>query len=264
MISIVTSYYNRKKLFIETLKSIKRSSIKDIEFIAVDDGSDPIHRLEDLRSRFPFLKIIRLEKEDKWYMNPCVPFNVGIREAKGDKIVLQNPECLHVHDVLKKIDEELDESNYISVSCYATSPEQNKRIPSQSSNGTLPHDILTFPQQPYTGGERPGWYNHPNYRATYFHFCSALTRNNMARLNGFDERFAHGIGYDDDEIVTRIKMLNLKMIIDTEVTVIHQFHSSLWMHPNGSYLCSVNHRHLHDVRRENKPYANTTPLWAGN
>lgn len=265
MISIVTSYYNRKKLFEETLKSIQKSRVKDIEFIVVDDGSDPGQRLESLQSRYPFLKIIRLERADKWYINPCVPFNIGIREAKGDKIVLQNPECLHVHDVLACVEDELTDENYISMSCYAVSPEQNKLVPSHNAHGTLDQFIRTLPQQIYRGGDLPGWYNHSTIRPTHFHFCAAISRNNMAKLNGFDERFSNGIGYDDDEIVARIKMLGLKMIIKDDVSVIHQHHPTLWAHPNGAYLCEVNRRILHQVRIMNKPYAeNSGPLWNGN
>lgn len=264
MISIVTSYYNRKQLFVETLKTIKKSSVKDIEFVVVDDGSDPPHRLENLQSQFPFLKIIRLEKENKWYINPCVPFNIGIRATQGDKIVLQNPECLHVHDVLKCVDEELNDSNYISMSCYAVDSKQNRSVPKHNSHGTLEEFMRTLPQKVYIGGDNAGWYNHSRFRPTYFHFCSALTRNNMKKINGFDERMANGIGYDDDEIIQRIRMLGVEMIIKDDVSVIHQYHDSLWQHPNGAYLCEINRRHLNDIRRANNPYANTKPLWTGN
>ena len=49
MISIVTAYYNRKQLFINTLKSIKaQNSTYLLEVIAGDDGSEETERLEDL------------------------------------------------------------------------------------------------------------------------------------------------------------------------------------------------------------------------
>lgn len=41
MISIVTAYYNRKKLLIRTLDGLKKYKGKiDFEFIAVDDASE--------------------------------------------------------------------------------------------------------------------------------------------------------------------------------------------------------------------------------
>ncbi len=60
MISVVTAYYNRKKLFTRTLKSMLPYYGKiDFEVIVVDDGSDEAERLEDLQTDFPFLIVIR-------------------------------------------------------------------------------------------------------------------------------------------------------------------------------------------------------------
>ena len=89
MISVVTAYYNRKKLFQRTLNSMMPYYGKvDFEVIVVDDGSDELERLEDLQTDFPFLRVIRLEKENKWYKNPCIPFNIGFSEIKGDKVII--------------------------------------------------------------------------------------------------------------------------------------------------------------------------------
>lgn len=263
-ISIVTGYFNRKQLFYETLKSISRSEYKDFELIAVDDCSSPEHRIEDLVAEFPFLKIIRQEKESKWYINPCVTFNIGLREAKGDIIVLQNPECLHVQDVLTFLSKYTNDSNYISISAYGLDPPLTKTIPERNANNTLSDFLISLPQRGYIGGTALGWYNHSKYRPVHFHFCSAMTRTNMAKLNGFDERYAHGIGYDDDEIIVRIKILGLKLVIVDNVSVIHQYHSSLWSGPNSGNLCEINRLILNNnTKKENKYEVNKTKLWNG-
>jgi len=119
MISIVTAYYNRKDLFRRTLKSISQSVVKDLEVVVVDDGSSHEHRLESLFEEFPFLKIMRLEAGDKWYTNPCVPFNVGIKAASGDIVILQNPECFHSGDILSYVDKNLTQNDYFAFSTYA-------------------------------------------------------------------------------------------------------------------------------------------------
>ena len=156
MISIVTAYYNRKDLFRRTLKSITKSKFKDIEFIAVDDGSDPEHRIEEFIDEFSFLRVIRVNPEDKWYVNCCIPFNMAIREAKGDIIVLQNPECLHVHDVLAYINANVNDSNYISVSAYGLDSETNHLLDQQND---MVGFLNSLPQRPYTGNRALGWYN---------------------------------------------------------------------------------------------------------
>lgn len=263
-ISIVSGYYNRKELFYQTLKSITKSKFKDFEFIVVDDGSSEDQRLDDLQPEFPFLKIIRLKKENKWYINPCITFNIGIREAKGEIIVLQNPECLHVHDILSYFDEHVDNSNYISMSAYGLNPELTATLPQYCENGTLQEFFSSLPQKAYIGGTALGWYNHSKFRPVHFHFCSAMSRTSMSKLNGFDERYAQGVGYDDDEIIVRIRMLGLKLIIEDNLSVIHQYHPSLWTAPNTAELCERNRIILHTKTiREGKYHANFLKLWSG-
>jgi len=270
MISIVTGYYNRKNLFYETLLSITRSKYKDIELIAVDDGSSPEHRLEDLTEEFPFLKIIRLEKENKWYVNSCVPLNIGIREAKGDIILLQNPECLHVHDVLTYVNENVNDTNYIALSAYGINQRLNNLL-SEYRNEHIVDFLKSFPQQPYVGWDSIGWYNHSIYRRVYYHFCAAITKNNILKLNGFDERYAPGIGYDDDELIIRIKRLGLNLIIEDNISVIHQYHGTFfWNRPDSDILTEKNRSLLYNVTlRETTYKANPTNnwgqiLWSGN
>jgi GT2 family glycosyltransferase len=258
MISIVTSYYNRKNLFYRTLKSITKSKFKDIEMIAVDDGSLPEHRIEEFVDEFPFLKVIRIDPENKWYVNCCIPFNRAIREAKGDIIVLQNPECFHVGDVLTYIHEHINEANYISVSTYGLDKETTEVIDELKDDF-----IMSMPQRPYMGYRTLGWYNHSIYRPEGWHFCSAMTRNNMARLNGFDERYATGVACDDSEFIIRIKRLGLKIIITEDVSVVHQYHPSYSI-PNEAELWEKNKKLLYDVTlRESSPSVNKVKLWNG-
>lgn len=265
MISIVTGYYNRKELFQRTLHSISNSKYKDIEVIAVDDGSDDEHRLEDLSSSYPFLKIIRLEKINKWYINPCVTFNFGLRLAKGDIIVMQNPECLHIHDVLRYVNENVNDTNYISMSTYGLDPNTTSKLPEHIKNDTLEELLREQPQRPYTGGDASGWYNHSQFRPVHFHFCAAISRKNMSKLNGFDERFAMGIGYDDDEIIHRIRVLGLNLVIEDEICVFHQHHPSVWFRPNERQLSERNRIILQTkTHQEGRYKANiSNQLWGG-
>lgn len=239
-ISIVTAYYNRRQLFYETLKSISKTEFNNFEVIAVDDCSDLNERINDLQNEFSFLKVIRLEPENKWYVNPCIPFNIGIRNATGDVIILQNPECLHVHDILTYISNNINNSNYISISAYALNEEITKNLPNLLKDNFINY-FKQLPQQPTGGSPIMGWYNHSKYRPVHFHFCSALTKENILKLGGFDERYAFGISYDDNELIERIKRLGLKMIIADDVSVIHQWHINfLYKNINFSELHNKN------------------------
>lgn len=231
-ISIVIAYYNRKKLFYETLKSIEKSKFKNIEVIVVDDGSSSDERLEEFISEFPFLNIIRIEPENKWYVNPCIPFNIGIHSAIGDIIVIQNPECLHLHDVLTYINENIDDTKYITFSTFSLDKNLTNELPKYIKKNMTDELLNNLPQSLVKTNsetfEHLGWFNHSKYSPTYYHFCSAITKKNMYLLNGFDERFAKGISYDDNEFIERVGRLGLTKIIVDDVSVVHQWHPSIF------------------------------------
>jgi GT2 family glycosyltransferase len=222
----------------------------------VDDCSDEEHRLEDLTEKFPFLKIIRLEKENKWYVNPCIPFNIGFKEAKGEKIIIQNPECFHADDILSFVDSNLTDSNYLSFACYSIN-ELTTSVINEIRNHS---DILnekTYVQRAVTYDGDEGWYNHSSYRPCGFHFCSAITKKNLEELGGFDERYANGIAFDDDEFLHRLKLkLNLQFV-DNYVSV-HQWHySSTNKYSDFWNLWNKNSYLLNNVTKiENKYTAN--------
>lgn len=222
-ISIVTAYYNRKKLFRNTLLQLKYSSVTDFEVIAVDDGSTEENRLEDLQNEFSFLKIIRIEPKDKWYINPCVPFNMGINAAKGDIIILQNPECLHYGDVLKYAVDHLDNNEYISFAAYSLDKKSTDQLNADTISRLQSGWLSFLPQKVEYDGEA-GWYNHSLYKPRGFHWCAAINRCDLLDLGGFDERFALGVGFDDEELLLRIQKKGMKTVIVDEPFVLHQNH----------------------------------------
>jgi len=249
MISIVAAYHNRKDLLINTLKSISNSTYKDIEFILVDDCSSDDHRVENLLEFFPFLRIIRLEKKDKWYVNPCVVFNKGFKEVKGDIVIIQNPECLYLGDILSRA-LEIKKDEYISFASYSI--DQNKtntiNLLSEINNETLLNIIEPEPRSVGCDGDN-GWYNHSLYRPMGYHFCSVMHKENLDLLGGFDERYADGISYDDNEILVRIKRLGLKINIVNHPFVVHQWHysSNNYQHIDAPTLIHKNRDLLYNV-----------------
>lgn len=224
MISVVTAYYNRKKLFTRTLKSMLSyyGSI-DFEVIVVDDGSDEAERLEDLQADFPFLRIIRLEKENKWYKNPCIPFNIGFEAVKGDKIIIQNPECYHFGAVLEYVDQHLQENDYLSFGCFSldktTTDTEELLFDKKNIDKLILENNKTFVKN----GDL-GWYNHSQFRPEAYHFCASMTKQDLYDLGGFDERYAKGVGYDDDDFIWRVKQKKMNIKFVDDVVVLHQNH----------------------------------------
>jgi len=216
MISIVMAYYNRQILLDETIKSIKQSKFKDWELIIVDDASLTTVRCPEAT------KIIRIEQKDKWYHNPCIPYNMGFKEAKGDVVIIQNPECLHVGDVLSYANANIEKGKYISFGCYAVNRMQTKRI----RQGIKPEiDDRMFAVGQKKRDDWNGWYNHPVHRPVAYHFCSVITKTDLKAIGGFDERYADGVAFDDDAFIRSIRRRGMNVEITTYPFVIHQFHT---------------------------------------
>jgi GT2 family glycosyltransferase len=224
MISIVMAYYNRLEQLRYTLKSIDSSKEKNIEIVIVDDFSDAVNSLDTINSEYPQLNIQVIKMSDrgpKTYVNPCVPYNVGFRASKGDKIIIQNPECCHQGDVILYTQQNLTDDNYLSFHCWAcnkgdvTSLHRGQKI--QIGGDPLP--------------KKTRWYNHKDHRPVAYHFTSAISRKNLVELNGFDEEFALGMDFDDDELLQRIKNKNLKIDFVSSPFVIHQWHPKMFTNP---------------------------------
>ena len=218
-LSIVTAYYNRKELFLKTLASIEQSErTEDIEVIVVDDGSREDQRLEKIKTNYSFpIHIIRQEPENKNYVNPCIPYNIGFAKAKGDLVLIQNPECYHVGDLVSVALENTKDDNYISFAAYALSKEDTENLGKKGTEVSLLN-------KESNGGQDDGWYNHSLINPRPLHFASCITKKNLDDLGGFDEAYAQGIGYDDDELLMRIRHKGLKVEISDNPFVLHQNH----------------------------------------
>jgi len=217
-LSIAIAYYNRKDLFLTTLESISKSKFaNDIEIVVADDASDEEHRLEDIVDNYSFpINLIRIEPEDKWYVNPCVPFNKAIHATKAPLIMLQNPECYHNGDVIAAAIEHTKDNNYISFGCYSLDKE---------STVSLKENIKIVSRRKAQRGGETGWYNHSIINPRPYHFASCLTRKNMMALQGFNQKYANGIGFDDDEFLFRVgKQVRGNIQIVDAPNVFHQYH----------------------------------------
>lgn len=238
------SYYNRRQLLLNTLRSLAFSSkVKELEVIITDDASSEIERIDDIPELFEFpIKVIRVEPEEKWYNNPCVPYNMAIREAQGSIIILQNPEVIHISDVLSHIERGLTDENYVICGVYAINRNLTDLI-TQADYSTpnvwneIRRIVSPFVQHCAYSANENGWYNHSIYRPSKFHFLTAITKKNMDKLRGFDERYAYGVDRDDAEFVQRIERNKLQIKFIDEATAIHQNHDKVaYQRPDVSEL----------------------------
>jgi len=224
MISIVMAYFNRISQLRYTLQTIARSRVRDFEIVIADDFSAVDQSLDHLPQEFPSLnfKLIDMRKtyRIKDWCNPCVPYNEAFRASSGDKIIIQNPECCHMGDVLWHVDQNLTQGTYLSFHTYACT-KQDVRV--LHSTGVCPM---------FSHSKKARWYNHETARPVAFHFCNAITRKDLQRINGFDERYAKGYNWDDVEFLHRIKKIcQVEFVADP--WVVHQYHAKSYGHPDN-------------------------------
>lgn len=209
MIAIVMTYYNRLPQLLQTLESINQTRHDDFKVIIIDDAStQEITGLGDYKFQVDIYRLI-----EKVSYNPGPIYNLGFKYAINDGadiVIIQNAECCHAGDVVAHASQ-IKPNEYLTYHCYS--------LASGQSVGSERRDLL-----PLQSGDE-GWYNHEIIRPTMFHFCSAINTSDLIKLNGFDERFAEGICYDDDYFVHQIKNLKLDVRFVADPFVYHQYHS---------------------------------------
>ena len=234
MVSIILPYYNRKPLLLKTLQSFDYFySHRDIEIVIIDDGSNKEHRLDDLQVKVK-TKVIRLENKNG--INPCYPYNVGVRHSSGDILILSSPETFHTEDMFKITNNfsALNSNTYLLFSVFCvTQPdiitdvlsEENFAIVAEKMRNFVPDLYFNLGENGYPFNNRYGsWYLHSEIRPSGLNFFTAIKREKYYELSGFDERFRFGTGFDDNEFKDRLLESNTKFIYYDDAVAIHLNH----------------------------------------
>ena len=89
LISIIVLNYNAGELLLNCINSIKKSTYQNLEIIVVDNISTDKSQ-EICKEKYPDIKLIQNKKNFGY----CEGNNIGIREAKGDFLVILNPDTI--------------------------------------------------------------------------------------------------------------------------------------------------------------------------
>jgi len=263
------AYYNRRTLLIKTLESITNTTYSNFEIVVVDDASIDSQRITDLPGLFPKLniKIIQIDKKDKWWVNPCIPNNIGFEIASGDVVIIQNPECLHMGDILSYTAENILINKYIVFGCYAVDYPKTYQINSVHGSDTKSILNIISPTIDVPLDVSPTldrWYQHSEYSARELNFCTAITRQDLKDLGGFDEAYAYGQCYDDTDFIRRIRRKGMYIDMVDNLFVVHQCHGydshsnkklldlneNLFIATENSDVFCVNNKHSKELARK--------------
>jgi glycosyltransferase involved in cell wall biosynthesis len=253
-ITIVATYWNRKAQLQNTLRSIAQYG-HDVNIIIVDDASTDG---EDITC-FETDKISVITLNNKTWINPCIPFNIAFSLVNTDIVLIQNAECIHAGDIISHALKFARQNYYITYAAFGV----NKQITEQLYVSNDFQSIVS----PYMGTEKQAangensWYNHSIHRPAAFHFCAAIMRSDLYSLGGFDERYANGSGWDDNEFILRIRKKEMDVAIVNQPFVIHQWHEPFYcgdiptmMRINYNHFMRTEKARSYDVKSTNKIY----------
>jgi glycosyltransferase involved in cell wall biosynthesis len=161
-----------------------------VELIIIDDGSK--ESIDDLKDRFS-INLIKIPRHDKW-QNPCIAYNTGFNIATGDIIILNSSEVVHVGDITGYVKKNFKNKTYMAFSARM-----------ENINGSW-------------------WWGVHSSIGNFIPYCAAIGRKDLEKLNGYDERFANSMGFDDYDFTRRIYNLGLKMICVDDPYCKHQYH----------------------------------------
>lgn len=226
-ISIVMTTRNRQQQTYYTLQSIISSQHnKQIQIIIVDDSTSS-STLDVEKLKFYNVHIDYIVVKQKFWINPCVNYNIGFKFIKAPITIIQNAEVCHIGDVINYAVTHLRDSN--------------------NDNNYLVFDVLAFPKPQdnntlYTKGtnfykddvpkniNRYCWYQHHTLRNGWLHFLSALKSKHLETVGGFDLDYCMGTCFDDNAFIDQLKYIKLQF---TNVRLapntpfgIHQWHTT--------------------------------------
>ena len=251
-ISVVMAAFNRKDQMLKTLESINKSKHPNFEVIIVDDASDEDQAVESFikKSKYSFdIKIITVTEQEKTWANPSVAYNIGIRYATKEVILLQNAEVMHFGDILTFTAKHIQPKDWLTFNCYGL----NKQSTDAIYKGQLLkcEDVLKLSQG--VGGNSvaredvQGWLNHFEKHFVAYHYCAAIHREDLFRDmgGGFHKDFESLIGGDDDHFVKRLVYLEYNFKISE-------------LKPNRPFVAHLYHEKRKDLKKwSNAEYEKT-------
>lgn len=210
-VTLLITTYNRSELLRRSLERLCHLTLP-AELIVVDDGgtdgADGVCR--DFERRLP----IRYIHNDNPGATLCsLARNIGVRAATHDWIVTSEPELCYVTDVLAQF-EQLQPAHpdvVISAGSVYFAPEGH--IP----GGDLPDDLVAAGDYtpPQGSQDAIGWV------APY---TALWGKSWLEEVHGWDEGFPGAWGWDDVDLLTRLRMNGHGQHIALDVVALHQFH----------------------------------------
>lgn len=263
---LLITTFNRSTLLEKSLERLTHLTLPD-EVLIVDDGSDKQTDATEwvckgFESRLPIRYI--------YNNNPGTSIcsfarNIGVKNTDCDIIITSEPEILFVTDVVAQMKKKNEENpdHVISVGTVYHGQE-NSHIrdkaftdPKAFLDESIVEDYQIEPR-PYN---QEGFCKTINLTAT---FCALYEKKWLEKIGGWDEDFPGNYGFDDHDLLTRLRIAGCNQIIDSSMEAIHQWHPHQLPHIMGE---NANKNDIYFTQKSmqniNSPFivANKTHEW---
>lgn len=203
-ISIVIATSQRLPLLQWQLRSLQKQVLLDVEILVCDDATADNDTECFVKACGYRYYRTGIGKKRIW-RPPICAFNVGIRNAQGSVLVLAAAEMYHVNDTISFL------CNVVKGDAKALA------IPFGYDDDGRVLSCLNAGQEPLMLWERLPVLN------TKLPFLLAVRKEHIINIGGYDERFLEGEGYDDDDLIWRLKRIGCRFA-QTEARCVHLYH----------------------------------------
>lgn len=222
---IISACDNRKTFFKRSLDTWVRQTCKDFEIVIVDDDN----RLEYIELckeysdiiNFQYIQIDKLKSTIpvKTFI-PVLSNNIGIRQARGEIIVITGPETLQYEKNIEKSLTFINRKECGYGLVFKANIESTKKI-EKEWNDLKEKSLINILQIPGSQSECLCKHPHP---PGYLYFL-VVNKKYILEIGGFDERFLGGLCAEDDDLANRMNLNNIKPVFENGIIGIHQNHS---------------------------------------
>jgi glycosyltransferase involved in cell wall biosynthesis len=221
-VSIVLPCYHRGYLLEKTLSSFE--NYPNLEVIVVEDDMDGKTKFLAKKYNARHIQHHRT-MEYPPFQSVAKIFNLGIRAAKNDVIILQAPEVFHGTSVISQLVAPLEKNSKIRTIAKTTALNESRKI--LGSSGARPQAIL---------------------------------KSTLEEIGCYEEQF-FGYGYEDDFLVWLLNRNGIKDV-NTQAQTFHQWHSPTPFDPfTGHANRAICWTLAAEMLWENRPFkANRGPL----
>ena len=212
-VSVIITTYNRPDALAAVLEGFRVQSNHDFEAVIADDGSteDTAHLIQEVSGKMPFL-LHHVWQEDKGFRASAVR-NRAIAASRGDYVIFVDGDCIPFPDFIATHHRLAERGWFVSGNRILMSRLFTERVLAEK----LP--VHSWGSLKWVYARMRGWINrvlpllrlpdarlrkHKRDRWEGAKTCNlAVWREDLLRVNGFDERY-QGWGHEDADLVVRL------------------------------------------------------------